>query len=110
MKPPGLLSWLRSSSPGDISRLARFQLALRGILAEGTKQMAKLAEVEPDHAFQIRNPPHAPRLLVFLGQPVHANQDVDEADEAFLSQQLGRRPVHAGLDLSAIHSGPLGKR
>src|SRR6202035_1000549 len=92
--------------PGDVSRLSRLEAALDGILPEGPEQVAELAEIEPDRSFQIRNPPHAPRLVVFLGQLAHANQNVNEADEPLLPKQLGRRSVHTGDEFSAIHRIP----
>jgi hypothetical protein len=92
--------------PGDVSRLPRLEAALDSILPEGPKQVAELAEIEPDRPFQIRNPFHTPRLVVFLGQLAHVNQNVDEADEPLLPKQLGRRSVHTGDKFSAIHRTP----
>jgi hypothetical protein len=37
---------------GDVSRLPRLEVALDGILPEGPKQVAELAEIEPDRSFQ----------------------------------------------------------
>jgi hypothetical protein len=86
--------------PEDVSRLPRLEAALDGILAEGLKQVAELPEIEPDRSFQIRNPFLTPRLVVFLVQLAHVNQNVDEADEPRLPKQLGRRSVHTGDEFS----------
>jgi hypothetical protein len=78
----------RPLPPRDIRCLARVEPAFRGILPEFPLQVAELAEIQLDHPFQIRNTPHPPRLVVFPAQLAHLNQEVDDADEPLLAEQL----------------------